>query len=118
MTTGAQTIQSRQSSAGKDQTTTTGWTSGFSSRAEAVGPSASGVPISPLQPMHGTGPLPLGQTVHLFPQHYRPAEMAEPEINTFLAHLLEADYDIRTIQELLGSKDVCTTIYTRIRRST
>jgi site-specific recombinase XerC len=44
--------------------------------------------------------------------------MAEPEINTFLAHLLEADYDIRTIQELLGSKDVCTTIYTRIRRST
>jgi site-specific recombinase XerD len=44
--------------------------------------------------------------------------MAEPEINTFLAHLLEADYDIRTIQGLLGSKDVCTTIYTRIRRST
>jgi site-specific recombinase XerD len=36
--------------------------------------------------------------------------MAEAEINAFVTHLLESGYDIRTIPELLGHKDVGTTM--------
>ena len=51
----------------------------------------------------------------LFHDKRHPKEMGAPEITAFLPHLLEAGCDIRTVQELLGHKDVrATMIYTHV----
>jgi site-specific recombinase XerC len=52
------------------------------------------------------------------PPSKRPAFPNEPRRTRFASHLLQANFDIRTIQELLGNSDVSATmIYAHTVRS-